>query len=245
MKHALLISLTALAVSACSVVPQVPGSSRSSSTGTMSTGSSSPTNRAGSTPGSTRITAPPSVARSGSESMCLSQLGQAGVRFDALPDRYLGQGCSNLNTVQMHALAGDSGQLNVSNLGPVTCPVSAAFAAWARYGVDRAAQQVFGSPLASIQTMGSFACRNVAGTSRRSAHASADAIDIGGFVLADGTRISVANGWSGSRKEREFLRIVQRSACRRFNTVLGPDYNADHHDHFHVEGVIEGNSYCR
>lgn len=86
--------------------------------------------------------------------------------------------------------------------------------------------------------MGSFACRNVAGTSRRSAHASADAIDIGGFVLADGRCISVQDGWSGSAQEREFLRIVQRSACRRFNTVLGPDYNADHHDHFHVEGVI-------
>lgn len=177
--------------------------------------------------------------------MCLAELGNAGVRFDPLPDRYLGQGCSTLGTVQMHALAGDDGRLDVSNIGPVTCPVSAAFAAWARFGVDRAARQIFGSPLASIQTMGSFACRNVAGSSRRSAHASAAAIDIGGFVLADGRRISVLDGWKGNAQERQFLRIVQRSACRRFGTVLGPDYNAAHHDHFHVEGVIEGNSFCR
>jgi len=238
MKQALALSIATLALSACSVVPQGAGGS-----GDRNVASESASNSSSS--GSTRLNAPPPVARNGAENQCLANLGQAGVRFDALPDRYLGQGCSNLNTVQMHALAGDSGQLNVSNLGPVTCPVSSAFAAWARYGVDRAARQVFGSPLASIQTMGSFACRNVAGTSRRSAHASADAIDIGGFVLADGRHISVQDGWSGSSQEREFLRIVQRSACRRFDTVLGPDYNAAHRDHLHVEGVIEGNSFCR
>ena len=204
--------------------------------------SGAPANRSA---GSPQVSAPAPVARNTADRQCLSQLGQAGVRFDALPDRYLGQGCSTLGAVQMHALAGDDGQLTVSNLGPVTCPVSAAFAAWARFGVDRAARQVFNSPLASIQTMGSFACRNVAGTSRRSGHASADAIDVGGFVLADGRRISVHGGWTGNAKEREFLRLVQRSACRRFGTVLGPDYNAAHRDHFHVEGVIEGNSYCR
>ena len=232
MKRAAVLALTSLALSACSFVP----------------GSGSdypPTNRSGNSAGAATVNAPAPLARNAEERQCLSQLGQAGALFDALPDRYLGQGCSNLNTVQMHALARDDGKLDVSNVGPVTCPVSAAFAAWARFGVDRAAQQVFGSPLASIQTMGSFACRNVAGTSRRSAHSSADAIDIGGFVLADGRRISVKDGWRGNAQEREFLRIVQRSACRRFDTVLGPDYNADHHDHFHVEGVIKGESYCR
>lgn len=243
MKHAPFLSLATLALAACSVVPQAPAGKFMASNASYN--ASYPVNRAGSQPGSTRISAPPPIARGTTENQCLSQLGQAGVRFDPLPDRYLGEGCSTLNTVQMHALAGDTGQLGISNLGPVTCPVSAAFAAWARYGVDRAARQIFGSPLASIQTMGSYACRNVAGTSRRSAHASADAIDVSGFVLADGRQISVRGGWSGSPQEREFLRVVQRSACRRFNTVLGPDYNAAHHDHFHVEGVIEGNSYCR
>lgn len=232
MKRAAFLALATLALSGCSFVPgsgeQYPSAGRS-----------------GADTRSATVNAPAPLARNAEERQCLSQLGQAGALFDALPDRYLGQGCSNLNTVQMHALAGDDGRLDVSNVGPVTCPVSAAFAAWARFGVDRAAQQVFGSPLASIQTMGSFACRNVAGTSRRSAHASADAIDIGGFVLADGRRISVKDGWQGNSQEREFLRIVQRSACRRFGTVLSPDYNAAHHDHLHLEGVIEGNSYCR
>ena len=192
---------------------------------------------------STRVAAA-SVPRAGAEAQCLSELSQA-ARFDALPDRYFDEGCTNLNAVQVHALRGDRGSLGVGNLGPVTCPVSTAFAAWARYGVDRAARQVFGSPIASIETMGSYSCRNVAGSGRRSAHATASAIDIGGFVLEDGRRIDVLSGWNGSSREREFLRLVQRSACRRFATVLGPDYNAAHADHLHVEGVIDGDSYCR
>ncbi|RPF70863.1 extensin-like domain-containing protein [Aurantiacibacter spongiae] len=176
---------------------------------------------------------------------CLTDLGRAGADFSPLPDRYISDGCTNLGTVQMRALAGDRGQFAVSNLGPVTCPVSTAFAAWVRYGVDRAARAVFGSPLASVRTMGSYSCRNVAGTGRRSAHASAAAIDIGGFELEDGRHVDVLTGWNGSREERRFLRLVQQSACKRFDTVLGPDYNAAHHDHLHVEGVIDGESYCR
>ncbi len=240
MKHAALLALVSLALSACSVLPQSNGGRADYSSGQPNC-SSGPVSSGPAAPRMAAAAAPVSA----SAAQCLSQLGTAGARFDALPDQYLDQGCSTLGAVQMHALQGDEGQLDVSNLGPVTCPVSTAFAAWARYGVDRAARQIFGTGLASIQTMGSYSCRNVAGTSRRSGHASAAAIDIGGFVLEDGRRISVQAGWNGNAEEREFLRTIQRSACRRFGTVLGPDYNAAHRDHFHVEGVIEGNSYCR
>lgn len=237
MKRVIFLSLASAAIAGCSVLPQGARNDAEYR--------SANSDRSVIAPASPRVTNAAPLATRGAEAQCITELGQAGTRFDALPDRYYDQGCSTLGAVQMHALQGDSGQLGVSNLGPVTCPVSAAFAAWARYGVDRAARQIFGSPLASIQTMGSYSCRNVAGTARRSGHASATAIDIGGFVLADGRRINVSSGWDGSAKEREFLRVVQQSACRRFGTVLGPDYNAAHRDHFHVEGVIDGSSYCR
>jgi hypothetical protein len=177
---------------------------------------------------------------------CLSRLGQTGAEYAPLPDRYLDQGCTTLGTVQLAALHADSSKLGVSNLGPVTCEVGQVFAGWARYGADRAARQILGSGLRSIETFGSYSCRNVAGTNRRSGHATGAAIDVSGFVLEDGRRITVKNAWfGGSAEEREFLRVVQRSACKRFATVLGPDYNSAHHDHLHVEGVIEGSSYCR
>lgn len=237
MKHAVLLYCASLALAGCSLVPQSARDSQAHGRGEAGAVSQVPERPR---PGAALIT-----SRRPADAQCFAELGEAGARFDALPDQYWDQGCSTLGTVQMHALQGDDGTLQVTNLGPVTCPVSAAFAAWARFGVDRAARHIFGVPLASIQTMGSYSCRNIAGTSRRSGHAVAAAIDVGGFVLSDGRRISVLSGWNGSDKEREFLRVVQRSACRRFGTVLGPDYNAAHRDHFHFEGVIEGNSYCR
>jgi hypothetical protein len=177
---------------------------------------------------------------------CLAELGATGAAYSLLPDRYPEAGCSNVNTVQLSSVPSDASPLMVANIGPVTCEVSTVFAGWARYGVDRAARQLLGVPLRSIETFGSYSCRNVAGTNRRSAHSTASAIDVSAFVLADGRRITLVNGWNGgTAEEREFLRTVHRSACRRFGTVLGPEYNAAHRDHLHLEGVGGGSSYCR
>lgn len=174
---------------------------------------------------------------------CFAELGQTGSRFAPLPDKYYGAGCSTTNSVKLDHVGGDRNQFTVTNLGAVACPLANSFAGWARYGVDRAAQQILGSSLERIETMGSYSCRNVAGSGRRSAHARAEAIDVAAFVLADGRRISVKSGWNASRDEREFLRVIHSSACKRFGTVLGPDYNQAHHDHFHLE--YGGGNYCR
>lgn len=175
---------------------------------------------------------------------CLADLGASGARFDPLPDTYAAPGFNKLGTVQLMALAGDRAPLSIANLGPVRCGVAKAFGDWARFGVDRAARQLLGSPVAKIETMGSYACRNVAGTERRSAHARAEAIDVSAFVLADGRRIVLKRDWhGGDAATREFLRVVHKSACKRFGTVLGPEFNAAHEDHFHLEGT--GAKYCR
>lgn len=213
-------ALLALAVSGCSALPSLPGTSEQPRTSAPRT--------------------PTPQAR-----QCFASLAQAGAQFTPLPDRVLGDGCSQIGTVQLQRMPGDAGNFAVTNLGPVTCPVASAFAAWARFGVDRAARQILGSELVSIETFGSYACRNVAGSNRRSAHATSEAIDVSGFVLADGRRIVVQRDWNGGAAEREFLRVVQRSACKRFATVLGPDYNSSHADHFHFERVKDGRGFCR
>ena len=177
---------------------------------------------------------------------CHAQLAQAGASFTALPDRSEAPGCELVGTVQLSELASDSARLRLRNLGPVTCETGRVFADWARFGADRAARAILRSPLVAIETMGSYACRNVAGTARRSAHATGNAIDVSAFVLSDGRRISVATGWLGADEaERRFLRVVHQSACRRFATVLGPGYNAAHRDHLHLEGVRGAGSFCR
>ncbi len=175
---------------------------------------------------------------------CLSDLGARQAAFTPLPDQYYGAGCSTINTVRLVSLRSDSNDLALTNLGPVTCALADRFAGWARFGVDRAARQVLGSPLVKIETLGSYNCRNVAGTDRRSGHATGNAIDVSGFVLADGQRITVLGDWSaGSPEDRSFLRTIAASACKRFGTVLGPDYNSAHRNHFHLE--LTGSSFCR
>lgn len=175
---------------------------------------------------------------------CLANLSVTKAGFTPLPDQYYGAGCSAVGTVRLSSLRSDDALLQLANLGPVACPLADTLAGWARFGVDRAARQVLGSPLAKIETMGSFACRNVAGRDRRSAHATADAIDISAFILADGRRISVLDGWSsGTKAEQQFLTVIHQSACKRFGTVLGPAYNAAHRDHLHVE--LSGSGFCR
>lgn len=239
--RALAGAIAALSLAACgSLVPSPSGPAPGRASGVSQASTPPPIDRS-----SNRLASAPRGWRDdGPQASCLNDLGETGARFDPLPDTYAGPGCHKLGTVRLSALSGDDGLFGVTNLGPVKCGMAKAFSDWARFGVDRAARQILGSPLMRIETMGSYACRNVAGTDRRSAHARAEAIDVSGFVLEDGRRIVLARDWSGgTAAEREFLRIVHRSACKRFGTVLGPEYNAAHRDHFHLEGT--GPRFCR
>jgi len=175
---------------------------------------------------------------------CLARLGESGASFAALPDKTFSGGCRNVGTVRLANLRADTAQVALSNLGPVTCAMASQFAGWARFGVDRAALQILGSRVARIETFGSYSCRTVAGTRRLSGHATANAIDISGFVLEDGRRVTVLDDWDGGTvQERRFLRTVHASACKRFGTTLGPQYNAAHKNHLHLEA--DGADFCR
>lgn len=169
---------------------------------------------------------------------CFSELGKANVRFSPLPNRQFSGGCSQIDSIKLLDVGAD-----VTNLGPVKCELAGKFAAWTEYAVKRAARKYLGSDLKRIETMGSYSCRNIAGSGKLSQHAHANAIDVSGFVLADGRRITVESNWKSGRQEMQFLTAIHDSACKRFGTVLSPDYNAAHRDHFHLD--MSGNGYCR
>ena len=175
-------------------------------------------------------------------SQCLADLRALGVDFQPLPDRQFGPGCALVGTVKLLDIG-----VPTANLGAIRCGQARGFAAWARNGVAPAAYQILGSELSRIVSMGSYACRNTVGTrgpARRSGHAIANAIDIGAFELKDGRRISILRDWNSTDADvRRFLRTVHTSACRRFGTVLSPDYNAVHRDHLHLED--DGARFCR
>lgn len=164
--------------------------------------------------------------------VCLANLSQL-ARFNALPDRDFGGGCHSFASVKLT----DAG-VPVSNLGPMSCPLAATFTAWIRNGVMPAARLYLRTELQRVETFGSYSCRNVNGAmaGRLSEHAAANAVDVSGFVLADGRRITLKGDWtSPDPNVRSFLTVIRASACRRFKTVLSPDYNRLHADHFHFD----------
>ncbi|MGE3745931.1 MAG: extensin family protein [Sphingomonadaceae bacterium] len=173
--------------------------------------------------------------------MCLVDLRNAGAKFELLPDRVFSPGCTAVSSVKLVAVG-----IPVTNLGAVRCGLAVPLTQWVQTAVQQSARAWLDSPVVKIESYGSYACRpvnNMAGN-KLSEHASANAVDISGFVLANGRRITVKQHWNGpDPNARNFLRALHQAACRRFRVVIGPNANALHHDHFHFD--MGRGPYCR
>lgn len=134
---------------------------------------------------------------------------------------------------------------------PTTCAVATALEIWRTRTVEPAARDILGSDLSRIQHLGAYSCRRLYGRSEGawSEHATGNAIDIAAFVLEDGRRISVIGDWDApgdeGTDEARFLRHVRDGACGVFATVLSPDYNSAHADHFHLDQESRWSGVCR
>ena len=129
-----------------------------------------------------------------------------------------------------------------------SCAVAAGLQLWLDQGVQSAAEVSLGSPVARIEHYGTYSCRRLYGRDSGpwSEHATGNAIDIAGFVLEDGRRISVLRDWEGKSEKARFLHAVRDAACEVFGTTLSPDYNAAHRNHFHLDQAARGFSgACR
>lgn len=128
-----------------------------------------------------------------------------------------------------------------------TCPAALALELWRRNALEPVARELFNSEVTEVQHLGVYSCRRLYGRDSGpwSEHATGNAIDIAGFVLADGTQISVLNDWDEGGVKQAFLRRVRDGACDSFSTVLSPDYNAAHRDHFHFDMSDRWTSVCR
>jgi len=172
---------------------------------------------------------------------CRALLDRAGVAYAALPPRS-GEGqCGYRDGVRFAPGGARRISFAPASLG-VACPVAAALAMWEWNVIQPAAERHFGSKVVGIDHFGSYSCRRLYGrdAGNWSEHSTADAVDIAGFRLADGTRITVARDWTKGGAKAGFLRDVRDGACTVFATTLSPDYNAAHADHFHLDQANRG-----
>ncbi|MBN9021086.1 MAG: extensin family protein [Rhizobiales bacterium] len=144
-------------------------------------------------------------------------------------------------------------QAGTIGIGPdatLGCPITTALEYWMRNSVQPASIAYFGMPIVEIKQISAYSCRtrNSKKGAELSEHAFGNAIDVAGFVLADGRVVTVKSGWNGKPDERAFLREVFTTACASFNTTLGPGA-AYHGDHFHVDLARHNDSgtykYCK
>lgn len=164
---------------------------------------------------------------------CLAALKNTSLRHARVPDRPMEKGCGIIDAVHV---SGSGVAFN--NTFVATCPLVAAWAMFETHALQPAARRHYGKEVTRVVHGGTYACRNIVGrrrSSRRSQHAHGNAIDLSAFVLSDGTKISVASGWKEEGTAKAFLEDVQSGACPFFGAVLGPDFNAAHHDHFHFD----------
>ncbi len=141
------------------------------------------------------------------------------------------------------ALSGD--QVQLDTVATLDCPMIAALDRWVAEVVQPVAQARFGAAVTQIDTMGSYSCRGMNGQAgaRVSEHAFGNALDVAGFRLADGRRITVVHDWTrGDEQAQAFLRDVHAGACSTFTTVLGPGANVFHYNHIHVDLAMHGNT---
>ena len=172
--------------------------------------------------------------------VCRAVLERSDIKFAALPPAGQGE-CERPDRTKLTAypLRPDT--------PPTTCSVAAALVLWKRDSLDLLAGELFDSKIDRIEHLGAYSCRRLYGRSEGawSQHATGNAIDIAGFVLTDGTRISVLNDWGGEGEKAAFLHRAREGACGAFSTVLSPDYNAAHRDHFHLDMTGRWSSVCR
>ena len=152
--------------------------------------------------------------------------------------------CGVEGAVRIRSIAG----VTLQGEPTVDCRTAQAMKTWITDGIVPAVGGT-GGGVSRLRVVAHYACRNRVGGSsgnrRLSEHALGQAIDIAGIGLKSGREITVLTDWN-SRSDGAILRRIWQSACGPFGTVLGPEANAAHRDHFHVDTArYRSGAYCR
>jgi hypothetical protein len=175
---------------------------------------------------------------------CRAKLTESGAKFRAVPD--VGKPNRNGCGIPRGVLL-TRGPTGIQYSPPLSIDCSLAL----RLGdiervIQEEAEEHLGAPVVRITTLGSYACRGVVGRLKGwsggiSEHSFGNAIDLATFQTKKGKIASVLRSYQPGTPEpssvegrflRSVLRQVRKGAGLR---VLGPDFDASHRDHFHVD----------
>ncbi|WP_171239582.1 extensin family protein [Ruegeria sp. HKCCA5491] len=149
--------------------------------------------------------------------------------------------CGIKDAVQITSISG----VALSRPSTMDCGTAIALNEW----VDKTVIPTFKrrGPVVELQVAAHYACRtrNNQKGARISEHGKGRAIDISGFKMADGEVVTVLNGWRKNPSQKQLIKIW-RGACGPFGTVLGPNSDRYHRDHFHLDTARHRRgAYCR
>lgn len=169
--------------------------------------------------------------------------GDSGIRGEVLaPIAGKIAGCGVANPVRVTSVDG----VALSQQSIMDCATARTLRSWVSESLKPTVGRR-GGGIKSLKVAAHYSCRtrNSQPGAKISEHGKGHAIDIAAFQLKNGDSISVLKGWK-NRRDKKMLVSLHSSACRRFGTVLGPNSDRFHRDHFHFDTArYRSGSYCR
>lgn len=166
--------------------------------------------------------------------------GVIGERIPAISGRL--PGCGVSNPVKVYSVQG----IKLSRPAIMDCNTAQALNKWVKQSVKPTfAKQ--GAEVATMVVYDDYNCRtrNNRPGAKLSFHAKGRAVDIGEFILTNGQRVTLLKDWR-STEWGASLQSLHRAACGPFKTVLGPNHDRLHANHFHLDTASGyGGRYCR
>jgi hypothetical protein len=128
----------------------------------------------------------------------------------------------------------------------ISCKMSAALRRWFDGVVQPKAKQYLNATIIQMTNLSAYVCRTRYDNplQRISQHAYGNALDVSEFITAKGEHVSVLEHWNSGDERQAFLHDVHDGACQIFGTTLGPEANAAHKNHFHLDMMERRHPLC-
>lgn len=185
---------------------------------------------------------------------CAKLLKGLSVTYEPLEPVGNPNGCGIAAPIKVTSV-GKTHPVQIKPAATLNCKLTAALVRWVDKHLQPGAQAAFKEPVKRVRNASSYVCRrrNNSPNGKLSEHALGNALDISVFTLTSGKTVSVKAGWqrksgggsavddianaivSSASPAPRFLRRVHKGACKEFSTILGPEADAAHHDHFHFD----------